>query len=100
MATKQMTSPKHPNWIIYKDEVGGKVYWSMQHNDFSGYMIEVWESKGKWVGQILSEQKIEGCPGETDWLPLQSNPFYSRALEDVKAEVIRRGTYWKERISL
>jgi len=96
--TKKMTNPRHQDWIIYKDEVGNDVNWSMQHKDYSGYMIEVWQSKNEneWVGQILTEQKLQWVTGlidDKEWLPAQVNPF-DGPLEIVKSEVIRRGQYW------
>lgn len=87
--SKQLASLKrHEDWQIEKD---GNFFW-MTHKDFAGYKIEVWQSKGKWIAEILTEQKIQDFDGY-DWLPAQENPF-SGSVEVVKAEVVRRGQYW------
>jgi len=94
--TEKMTSPRHQDWIIYKDDMGDHILWAMQHKNYSGYMIEVWQSNGEWIGQILTEQKLQWVTGlidDKEWLPAQVNPF-DGPLEAVKAEVIRRGQYW------
>ena len=87
-----MRSNKHPNWTIEKN---GNCYF-MQHDQFKGYMIEVSQAKdGQWFGSILTEQKIQDLPGETEWLEAQINPMYA-PIEEVKREVVKRGQYWQQ----
>ena len=86
-----MRSPKHPNWKIEKS---GNAYY-MEHDIYNTYLIEVTQTKaGEWYGAILTEQKIQDLPGQTDWLEAQSNPMYA-PIEKVKSEVIKRGRYWE-----
>lgn len=94
----ELTSPKHPNWLIWKED---NTHFTMQHKDFKGYLIEVFQHKGQWLGEILTEQKIKDfrpSSGEAliEWLPAQSNPMVS-TIEKVKAEVIRRGKFWESK---
>jgi hypothetical protein len=89
------TSPKHPNWLIWKQD---DTHFTMQHKDFKGYLIEVFRHREKWLGEILTEQKIKDFQptwGEslTEWMPAQSNPMVD-TVEKVKAEVVRRGQHW------
>lgn len=88
-----LTSPRHPNWIIEKSDTG---FWSMWHQDYSGYLISINKINEQWVGEIFTEQKIQDMPSETFWGPAQENPFEG-TIDKVKAEVVRRGTYWNSK---
>lgn len=90
----KIKSPKHPNWTIYKSDTG---HWSMQHDQYQGYLMIVWENvHEQWMGEIWTEQVVEDLTDETDWMPAFSNPFEG-TVEQVKREIVRRGQYWSGR---
>jgi hypothetical protein len=92
MTTKTTTSKKHEGYKIEIEVINNRKSYTLYHNEYKNYAVAVYPVKnGGFVAELLTKQQWNGL---TSFEPHKRNPV-SGTVAEVKAELERRGDYWK-----